>query len=87
MAAQFTALTPKYITYDDISTQFDGVKVAFQLKVATVARPPSPSSNIMVFVGGIAQTPGYAYTVAGSTITFTAAPPTNSFFYATTVGF
>jgi len=87
LAAQFTALAPKYITYDDISSQFDGVKTVFQLKVATVARPPAPSSNIMVFVGGIAQTPGYAYTVAGNVITFTSAPPTNTAFYATTVGF
>ena len=77
----------KYVQFDDISSSFNGLTTAFQLKVNGVATAPSPSTNIMVFLGGIAQTPGplNAYTVSGVTINFTAPPPPGATFYATTV--
>ena len=77
----------KYVQFDDISTFFNGLTTSFQLKVSGVATAPSPSTNIMVFLGGIAQTPGFAnaYTVSGVTINFTAPPPAGASFYATTV--
>ena len=76
-----------YVQFDDISSSFNGLTTAFQLKVNGVATAPSPSTNIMVFLGGIAQTPGplNAYTVSGVTINFTAPPPPGATFYATTV--
>lgn len=45
---------------------------------------PSPSNNLVVFLGGVPQIPGLsgAYTVAGSTITFTEAPLVGTTFYA-----
>jgi len=77
----------KYVYYDDISAEFDGTKVEFDLTVGAVATPPVPATNIQVFVGGVIQAPGLAnaYTVAGSKITFTGAPPTGASFVATTV--
>jgi hypothetical protein len=77
----------QFIQYDDISASFDGVAVAFPLTVGTVAKAPAPSTNIMVYLGGVAQTPGAgnAYTVAGSTITFNSAPLSGTFFYAVTI--
>ena len=77
----------KYVQFDDISTLFNGLTTAFQLKVNGVATAPSPSNNIMVFLGGIAQTPGAgnAYIVYGVTINFSAPPPAGASFYATTV--
>jgi hypothetical protein len=77
----------KYVQFDDISPFFNGLTTAFQLKVGGVATAPSPSSNIMVFLGGIAQTPGAgnAYTVSGVTINFSAPPPAGAAFYATTI--
>ena len=77
----------KYVYYDDISAEFDGTKVEFDLTVGTVATPPVPATNIQVFVGGVIQAPGLAnaYTIAGSKITFTGAPPTGASFVATTV--
>lgn len=77
----------QYVQFDDISTFFNGLTTAFQLKVNNVATAPSPSTNIMVFLGGIAQTPGAgnAYTVSGVTINFSAPPPAGASFYATTV--
>jgi len=77
---------PKFINYDNISSSFDGILTAFPLTIGSTNYPPSPSTNIMVFVGGVPQEPGAAYTISGSTITFTSPPPIGSTFYATTVG-
>jgi len=62
----------------------NGAQVSFGLiDVATSTLfPPSPPSNIVVFLGGVPQTPNAAYTISASTITFTDAPPTGSTFYA-----
>jgi hypothetical protein len=69
------------------SITFDGVSNAFTLRIGGVNYSPNPTSNLMVFLGGIAQIPGAgnAYTVAGSTITFDSPPPAGTTFYATTV--
>ena len=66
---------------------FDGVTTGVPLAIASVAYAPNPTSNIMVFIGGVAQTPGAgnAYTIAGSNISFVSPPPTGASFYATTV--
>jgi hypothetical protein len=77
----------KYVYFDDISGDFDGTETSFDLKVSGVAFPPTPATNIQVFVGGVIQTPGAgnAYEVAGSAITFNGAPPTGASFVATTI--
>jgi hypothetical protein len=79
--------TFSYAQLDDISNLFDGSTTTFTLRVGGTAYSPNPASNIMVFLGGIAQIPGAgnAYTVSGSTITFEEAPLTGASFYATTV--
>lgn len=66
---------------------FDGnsvTGVAFTLYKAGTTTPftPNPSDNIVVFLGGVPQTPSAAYTVSGSTITFTEPPLTGTTFYA-----
>ncbi len=78
---------PVFQNYDDISGLFDGVVKSFPLTIGAVPFPPAPSTNITVFLGGVAQTPGLgnAYTVTGSTITFDTAPLTGTGFYATTI--
>jgi hypothetical protein len=81
-------VSPFYIAnLDDISGSFDGVTTGFPLAISGVPYAPSPTSNIMVFIGGVAQTPGatQAYTIAGSNISFVSPPPTGASFYATTV--
>jgi hypothetical protein len=72
---------------DDISGSFNGATMSFNLAIGGVAYAPTPVSNIMVFLGGVAQIPGAgnAYTIAGSTINFISAPPAGMTFYATTV--
>lgn len=72
----FTALT--------LLEPFDDVSVSFTLVNVATGQPftPFPVENIIVFVGGVPQTPGDAYTVSGSTITFTEAPLVGTNFYA-----
>jgi hypothetical protein len=80
-------VTFQFQTLDDVSASFNGATVSFPLSIGAVPYTPNPSTNIMVFVGGVVQIPGAsnAYTVTGSNITFTSAPPTGASFYATTV--
>ena len=90
LQTQITALSQvRYKQYDDLTPQFNGVATSFVLAIGGVPTAPVPSSNIMVFLGGVAQTPGVAnaYTISGSVITFFSAPATGTTFYATTVGF
>lgn len=81
------AISAQFKQLDDISASFNGATLTFNLTIGGAAYAPSPSTNIMVFIGGIAQTPGAlnSYTVSGNTITFTSAPPAGATFYATTV--
>jgi hypothetical protein len=44
---------------------------------ATLSVEPSSSSDIMVFIGGVYQTPETNYTLSGGQITFGSAPPAN----------
>ena len=44
---------------------------------ATLSVSPSSSSDILVFVGGVYQTPETNYTLSGGQITFGSAPPPN----------
>lgn len=44
---------------------------------ATLSVTPSSSSDIMVYVGGVYQTPETNYTLSGGQITFGSAPPAN----------
>jgi hypothetical protein len=62
---------------------FDG-SVSYTLYESGTTTPftPVPSTNIVVFLGGVPQIPNAAYTVAGATITFTEAPLAGTTFYA-----
>jgi len=76
---------PSLVFIDDISSQFNGTRVSFILRVGGVAI--TPGSNLLVFVGGVPQVAGAtaSYTVTGSTILFTEAPKTNTTFVGVTV--
>ena len=68
----------------DPSTPFDGLTVSFPLVLLGTTTPftPNPSTNIVVFLGGVPQTPTNAYSIAGATVVFTAAPLAGTTFYA-----
>ena len=65
---------------------FDGVQTAFTLVEAgtAVLFVPNPSTNIVVFLGGVPQLPNASYSVTPttSTIIFTEAPLAGTTFYA-----
>jgi len=51
----------------------DGTTVAYTLSLA-----PASAASIAVYISGLYQTPSVAYTVSGTTLTFTGAPPTGT---------
>ena len=63
---------------------FDGVQKFYTLVDSATLTPftPIPSTNIVVFLGGVPQTPFAAYEVSGSTIEFKEAPLAGTVFYA-----
>lgn len=63
---------------------FNGNDQVFTLVKAGTAIPfePIPDTNIVVFLGGVPQIPGAAYTVNLSTITFSEKPLPGATFYA-----
>lgn len=44
----------------------------------TLSLAPASHASIAVYISGLYQTPGSAYTITGTTITFTGAPPTGT---------
>lgn len=71
------------ITYlDDISGAFNGTTTAFTLTKNGSNYSPEFPVAVLVIVGGVVQNPNDAYSITGSTITFTSAPPTGVNFHA-----
>jgi hypothetical protein len=74
------------VKLDDISSDFDGTATDFTLKVGGTPYSPTASYYAYIVVGGIVQATPSAYSVTGSTITFTTAPPSGSTFYGIAFG-
>lgn len=71
-----------------VTPAFDGVRQTFTLLDSSLSpHTVNPPDNIMVFVGGVVQVPTTAYTISGTDITFTGAPPIGASFYAVTTTF
>jgi hypothetical protein len=62
---------------------FDGTLLSFTLVKSGSTTPftPVPSTNIVIFLGGVPQLPSSDYSVVGNTVTFTLAPLTGTTFY------
>ena len=63
-----------YLKLDDISSQFDGSKVSFDLTAGGSAFFPGSSMALVVSLGGILQEPEAAFTIDQSSIKFASAP-------------
>ena len=63
---------------------FDGTNTAFTLVLAGTTTPftPVPSTNVVIFLGGVPQIPTASYTVSGNTVTFSTAPAIGTTVYA-----
>ena len=78
--------TGPYITLDDISSQFNGVDVTFNL---TTGGSPFIADNpytVFLSLNGVIQEPVSAFTIVGSQITFANPPLANANFFATVLG-
>jgi hypothetical protein len=71
---------------DDISPQFNGVDTSFGLRVGGQIYNPSSVASLFVAVGGVLQTPNQAYTLSGSNIVFSSAPPAGATFNGQVLG-
>ena len=75
-----------YKKLDNISSGFNASATAFTLQVGSVNVTPPKETTLLISVGGIMQEPVTAYTVSGSTITFTAAPAAGADFFGVLMG-
>ena len=74
-----------FIFLDDISSSFNGSATEFNLAVGGVAITPN-TQNLLIALDGVIQQAPDAYTVSGSSITFTAAVPASTDFYGILMG-
>jgi|TARA_R100000081_G_C4795263_1_gene160406 hypothetical protein len=71
---------------DDISSGFNGNTTAFTLQVAGSDVSPGNANSIIVSVNNVILNPNTAYSVSGSTITFTSAPTNGQAFFGLVLG-
>ena len=77
----------RFIKLADISGSFNGSTTAFTLQDSGgTAVVPGNEENLIVVISGIQQEPGVAYTVSGSTITFTGQPQSSDTFFGIMLG-
>ena len=76
--------TTKLVLLDDISGSFNNLTTSFNLTISGIPFFPTPTTNILVFLGGVPQIPGAtnAYQVINDAIIFASAPLVGTTFYA-----
>ena len=79
-------LSGDYRKLDDISGSFNGSTTDFTLQVGSANVTPPKETTMLISVGGILQEPISAYTVSGSTISFTSAPASGADFFGVLLG-
>lgn len=80
-----TVYNPLY-SLDDISSNFNGSRTQFTISSNSANLTPVAPQHILVSVNGVLQQPVDAYSISGSTITFTEAPLAGSTFFGTMLG-
>ena len=77
----------RFIKLADIDSGFNGSTTAFTLQDSGgTAVVLGNEENLMISISGVVQEPGVAYTVSGSTITFTGAPARSDTFFGVMLG-
>jgi hypothetical protein len=71
---------------DDISSNFDGNRTAFAIQVDGADASPGNTNALIVSVNNVVLNPNTAYSVAGSTLTFTTAPTGGHAFFGLILG-
>jgi hypothetical protein len=75
----------QYRKLDSIAGSFNGNTTAFNLQVNSTTVTPS-TQNCLISINGVIQEPHTAFSVTGSTITFTEAPPSSGNFFGIVMG-
>lgn len=75
-----------YTIIDDLSGSFDGSTTAFTLQTNGTNVTPGTEAAMIISISGVVQYPVTAYTVSGSTITFTSAPAADDTFSGVLLG-
>jgi hypothetical protein len=76
----------RYDKLDSIAASFNSAQTVFNLTSSGSAVVPGTARNLIISVGGVIQEPDTAYTVSGSTITFTGAPASTHTFFGVVLG-
>ena len=74
-----------FVLLDDIASGFDGNDLTFTLQIGSVDITPT-ADNLIIALDGVIQHSPEAYSVSGSTLTFTAAPADGVDFYGMLMG-
>lgn len=69
-----------FASFDNIAPLFNGSLTTFPLAVSGVPYFPTSAKSLLIFVGGVNQSPLLAFTVSGSSITFSGPPPVGASF-------
>jgi len=75
-----------YTVLDDLSASFDGSTTQFTLQTNGSNVTPGTEAALIISISGVVQYPVTAYTVSGSTITFTSAPASDDSFSGVMLG-
>ena len=75
-----------HILIDDISGSFNGTLTSFTLQSGGVNVIPTNEQSCIISISGVVQYPNDAFTVSGSTITFTSAPLSSDSFSGVVLG-
>jgi len=75
-----------YSKLDDISAFFNSIDNQFTLQVAAQNYTASLATQLLISIDGVLQEPEVAYTVSGSTITFTSPPAGGASFFGVALG-
>jgi len=71
---------------DDIASSFNGSTTGFTLQHNSSNLTPGTEQNLLIAVDGVMQEPIDAFTISGSTITFTSAPASGASFWGVELG-
>ena len=75
-----------FLKLDDITSSFNGAQTVFNLTSSSVPVLPGTARNLIISIGGVLQEPEAAYTINGTTLTFTGAPAATQPFFGVVLG-
>lgn len=73
--------TTQTLKLDSLAASFNSAQTVFSLTSGNRAVYPATTRNLLISINGVIQEPDVAFTVSGSTITFTSAPATGATFF------